>query len=261
MKVSNYLDNHTKRILIIGLPGSGKSTLAAELAETMKLFWVDTENAASLFKKLSPKQQQNIELLSLKDSASYPIAADTLAVMFKTGKLHACDTHGKNNCPLCTKDANATWTDFDSSKLTSNDAVVIDTATQLSASILAHLMRLKPTDAKPERDDWGALRKHTEFFRSQFQAVDYNLIVISHVTEAELDNGLSKLVPNFGSAAMSASFAKSFDEVIYCDIRNKKHVAFSSSTALPSVVTRSRTDFKIEDLPVPSLLPLFKPQS
>ena len=65
-------------------------------------------------------------------------------------------------------------------------------------------------------------------------------------------------MPAFGSKDMSSKVAKAFSHVIYTDIKNKKHVAYSSSTALSNVLTKSRTDFCIEDLPNPSLIPLFK---
>jgi hypothetical protein len=97
----------------------------------------------------------------------------------------------------------------------------------------------------------------TEFFCSQFQAVRFNLIVIAHVTEAKTEDGKTKLVSNFGSASMSSEFSKAFDHVIYCDLKNGKHTAGSSSTYNAAVLTKSRTDFMIEKLVVPSLLPIF----
>ena len=66
-----------------------------------------------------------------------------------------------------------------------------------------------------------------------------------------------KLVPAFGSAGMSASFASAFDHVIYTEIKNGKHRAYSKSTASPKFLTRSRSDFAIEDLAIPSLASVF----
>lgn len=246
-----------QRVAVVGLPGSGKTTLVAALASMYRLHWLDIENGAETLLKLSPAQQANIDLIRLPDSASYPIAADTLATLFRAGKANICHAHGKSGCAICTK-ANPTAFDIlDFSLLDSNDIVVIDSGTQWSNSILAHIMKAKPVDAKPERDDWGSLRKHTEFALSQMQAATFNLVVIFHAQEAAMEDGKTKLVPTFGSAAMSTEVAKAFGHVVYCDVRNRKHVAFSSSTALPNVLTKSRTDFEIEKLAIPSLLPIF----
>lgn len=246
-----------QRVAVVGLPGSGKSTLVAALAVTHKLHWIDVENGAESLLKLSPEAQANINLIQLPDSASYPIAADTLAQLFRAGKANICHAHGKVNCALCNKTAPEAFDTLDFSALDSNDIVVIDSGTQWSNSILAHIMKARPVDAKPERDDWGALRKHTEFALSQMQAATFNLVVIFHAQEAAMEDGKTKLVPTFGSASMSTEVAKAFGHVVYCDIRNRKHVAFSSSIALPNVLTKSRTDFEIEKLDVPSLAPIF----
>lgn len=258
MKLSQHRPSATKRILILGLSGSGKSTLAAEMAEQgWNLIWINVENASETLMKLSPEAQERINLINIPDTSSYPIAAQTLMKLFKDGKASICDEHGKHLCPICSKNPEAIITNLDFSILTSKDIVVVDTGTQISYSILAYTMKDKSIDTKPERDDWGALRKYTEFFKSQFQGARYNLIVTCQCQEAELENGVMKLVPSFGSAAMSANFASAFDHVIYTEIKNKTHKAFSGSTANSSVLTRSRSDFLIENLSKPTLLPIF----
>jgi len=265
MRLSDSFAGSTmpQRVAVVGLPGSGKTTLVMALASMYRLHWIDIENGAETLLKLSAAQQNNIDLIKLPDSASYPIAADTLAQLFRAGKANICHAHGKVSCAICTAkaksapDAPSAFDTLDFSLLDSNDIVVIDSGTQWSNSILAHIMKAKPVDAKPERDDWGSLRKHTEFALSQMQAATFNLVVIFHAQEAPMEDGKTKLVPTFGSASMSTEVAKAFGHVVYCDIRNRKHVAFSSSTALPNVLTKSRTDFEIEKLAVPSLLPVF----
>jgi hypothetical protein len=257
MKLSKAVQVQTQKVAIIGLPGSGKTTLAAALAAKFRLHWIDVERGSVALFKLPAEAQANVDLIQLPDSASYPIAADTLANFFKLGKMNVCHAHGKHECTICKKSAPEAFDSLDTALLDSNDIVVIDSGTQWSNSILAHIMKAKSVDAKPERDDWGALRKHTEFALSQMQAVQYNLVVIFHAQEAALEDGKTKLVPTFGSASMSTEVAKAFDHMVYCDIRNRKHVAFSSSVALPNVMTKSRLDFEIEKLAVPSLIPVF----
>jgi len=258
MKLTSYKASATKRVLITGISGSGKSTLAAELAEHgYNLIWLNLENAADGLLKLSTEAQDRVELINIPDSASYPIAAATLLVLFKNGKANICDAHGKDACPVCAKTPGAIITPIDFSKLTDKDVVVLDSGTQLSYSIMSYVTKDAPVEAKMERDSWGQLRKYTEFFKSQFQGFRGNLIVICQCTEAELDDGGLKLVPSFGSAAMSASFASAFDCVLYTEIKNGKHRAFSKSTASPKVLTRSRGDFEIEKEEKLSLVNLF----
>jgi AAA domain len=259
MKLTKALQADPVRALIMGLPGSGKSTLAAKLAsEGINLKWIDLENSLSVLQKMDAAAMERVEVLALKDSASYPVAAETLMVLFKEGKVHACNQHSKHNCPLCKPLGADAFTDIDFSTLTANDCVVLDSSSQLSASLLANITKGKAVDSKPERDDWGSLRKYTEFFTSQFQACPVNLIVIAHAMEAEMEDKKIKLVPTFGSAGASANFAKAFNDVIYTEVKNKKHVAYSSSVATMNIITKSRSDFDIEKLPVASLLPLFK---
>jgi hypothetical protein len=257
MKLTSHPSIRTTKVLVTGIPGSGKSTLVAQLAEVYNLIWIDLEGGASTLTKLPIDWQERIDLISLPDSASYPIASDTLTQLFKSGKASICQTHGKVNCPICKK-AGAGFDSVDFSTLGPDTIVVIDSVTQLSHSILSHVTRAQPVDYKPEWDDWGSLRKITEFFCSQFQAVSFNLVCIAQVTEAKLDDNRTKLVPSFGSAGMSASFSKAFDHIVYCEVRNGKHVAGSSSRYNNSILTRSRTDFCIETLAIPSLLPVFR---
>ena len=162
---------------------------------------------------------------------------------------------------MCSK-PDSLVTRFDFTKFSSSDVAVIDTGSQLGRSILAHVTKDESVDYKPERDDWGALRKYTEYFASQFQGFRGNLIVICHAIEHVTTNNKgevisSKLIPDFGSKGMALTFGKSFSHVIYMEVKNKKHRAYSSSTYSNECLTKSRTDFKIEDLPEPDLAPIF----
>lgn len=260
MKLSKSDLDIYHRVLLTGLSGAGKSTLAAALAAEFKLIWIDIENGKDVLCKLPQAYLDNIQYVQIPDSASYPIAAQTLMALFKNWKATICHQHGKDNCPLCKKAEN--YTDIsdvlDFTSLTAETIVVLDGGTQLASSILSYVCKDKPVEYKPERDDWGGLRKYSEFFASQFQAFPGNFVMTCLAIEAEMEDNKTKLVPSFGSKDMSSKVAKAFSDVVYIEMKNKKHVAISSSTASNMVLSKSRTDFMIELLPEPSLIPLFK---
>jgi hypothetical protein len=257
MKLSEKdIDPYT-RALVFGFPGTGKSTLAAKLSETHNLIWLSLDNDADVLRKLPAEWQERINLVDIPDSAAFPVAAQTLMQLFKLQKGKICYDHGVWACPACSKRSPERFTHLDFTKLDSSHIVVVDTGSQLGRSILAHTLKDQPVEYKPERDDWGALRKFTEFFASQFQAARFNLIVICHAVDAELKDKSTRLIPDFGSKPMAMTFGKAFSHVIYTEMLNKKHRAYSKSTHANNIPTKSRTDFAIEALPEPSLVSLF----
>ncbi len=256
MKLTKADSDVFHRVLVVGLSGSGKSTLVSKLAAHFRLIWIDLENSKDVLIKLDQAALDNITYIGIPDSASFPIAAQTLMDLFKNNRAEICEAHGKNNCAICKKDSAPTES-VDFTSLDSQTIVVVDSITQLSASLLAYLCKDKPVTYKPLMDDWGGLRKYTEFFSSQFQAFPGNLVCMCQAVEAEMEDGKSKIVPAFGSKDMSTKIPKSFGDVIYVEVKNRTHMAFSSSVASNVVLSKSRSDFEIESLPEPSLIPLF----
>lgn len=260
MKLSQKAAVNTTRVIVMGLSGTGKSTLTSELTKEFNLKWFTLDNDSDILLKLPLEQQERIELFDLPDSATFPVAADTLMKLFRSKKGDICHAHGVFSCVACKKQGDPSlYTEIDFTTLDpKKDVVVIDTGSQLSHSILAKATKDKPVDYKPERDDWGALRKWTEFFYSEFQAARFNLVVIFHAIEVEMEDGKFKLVPSFGSKDMSSKIAGAFSHVVYTDIVNKKHKAFCKSTESSAFLTKSRTDFDISKFDPPSLIAIFK---
>lgn len=246
-----------ERVAVVGLPGTGKTTLASKLSEKFNITIIDTENDAACLKKLPVEWQERINYIKIPDSAAFPVASETLMHLFKNNKANICVQHGKNECALCKK--NSAYFDLvDLTKFTAKDILILNTGTQLSSSIFSHITKGRPVETKAERDDWGQLRKFTEFFASQWQAAEYNLVVIFHAIESELEDKKKRLVPSFGSAGMSGTIGGKFDHIVYTDVINKKFKAFSDATYSSGIQTKSRTDFRIEDLSEPSLIPIFE---
>lgn len=262
-KLSDKEASKTHRVMIFGAPKAGKSLLAAQLAEHYKLIWVDMENGHETLFQLPKAWQENIELIELKDTKSYPIAAETALKMVKKA-VFVCDAHGKDNCMICkkqelTKEGSAPSVHIDLPNLGHDSVVVFDSLTQLTSSFISQITRGKPDEYKLQTDDWGDLAKLIDIFLSHLQQAGYNVIVISHEVESETEGKKKTLVPVGGSRNSSRNVAKFFDHVVYAERKNKKHVFSSSTCASTTILTGSRTGACLEN-GTGSLLEIFKPE-
>jgi len=258
-KLSSKTSSSTHRVLIFGGPKAGKTLLAGKLAEHYKLIWVDMEKGYETLFQLPKDWQERIELVSLPDTRSFPIAIETCLKLVK-GAVNICETHGKVSCMLCKKD-NLPTVDVNLPVLTNDTVVVFDSLTQLSNSAIASITKGKPDEYKLDYDDWGNLGKLLDIFLSHLQQANYNVVVISHETEAETEGKKKKLVPVGGTRNFSRNIAKYFDHVVYAETKNRKHVFSSSSTGSSTILTGSRSGVALEETPEGgSLLQIFKPE-
>lgn len=257
MKLTDKLPSATHRVLIFGAPKSGKTQLAATLASQYNLLWFDLENGYGTLLKLPKQEQEKIELVSIPDSKMFPIAIETMLKVVSGSKVEICEAHGKVNCPLCKKDSLPSTT-VELSALGNDTVVVIDSLSQLSNSAVAFITKGQPDDYKMDFSDWGNLRTLVEKFLSQIQQARYNVVCISHEEEVEMEDGRKKIVPVCGSSKSSRNTAKYFDHVLYCELKNKKHITASSTTYANNILTGSRTDVFMDGDVNPTLLSIFK---
>lgn len=258
MKLTQKAESSVHRVLIYGPPKTGKTELAGALAEYKKLLWVDLENGYTTLLKFPQEWKERIEIISLPDTRSFPIAIETCLKMVKGMKVSICEEHGKVACPSCTTQKKPA-VEVELSKLDSDTVVVFDSLTQLTNSAIAHITKGKPDDYKMEFDDWGNLGKLMEIFLSHIQQAPFNVVCISHETEAELEDGKLKLVPVAGSRTFSRNVAKYFDHVVYAEVKNRKHNFLSSTTSAINLNTGSRTGIVLESTAAPKLITLFEP--
>jgi len=256
MKLTDKIPTTTHRVLIYGAPKSGKTQLASMLATNYNLLWFDLENGYATLLKLPKDAQERIELISIPDSKTFPIAIETMLKVITGNPVSICEVHGKVACPLCRKD-NAPTTEIELAKLGGETVVVIDSLTQLTNSAIAFITKNQPDDYKMDFSDWGNLKAIVEKFLSQVQVARYNIVCISHEEEVEMEDGRKKIVPVCGSSKSSRNTAKYFDHVIYCDVKNRKHSVASSTTFANSILTGSRTDIVLESEVSPSLMSIF----
>lgn len=257
MKLSQKSASKSHRALVFGPPKSGKTQLAGELSKEFNLIWFDLENGVDTLLKLPIEQQERIEVITLPDTRSYPIAIETMLKVIKGGKNDICDKHGKVSCGLCKKDS-LPFTSIELATLSLDTIIVVDSLTQLTNSAISHITKNQPEDYKLNYDDWGNLGKLMDTFLSHVQQAGFNIVCISHETETEMEDGKMKLVPTAGTRAFSRNTAKYFDEVIYCEVKNKKHIAASSTLYNGNILTGSRTGATLETQEAASLIPIFK---
>lgn len=257
MKLSQKTASKSHRALVFGPPKSGKTQLVGELSKSFNLIWFDLENGVDTLLKLPLSQQERIEVISIPDTRSFPIAIETCLKAIKGGKGSICETHGKWICAVCTKDS-APLIPLELSSTPLDTIVVFDSLTQLTNSAISHITKNQPEDYKLNYDDWGNLGKLMDSFLSHVQQAGFHVVCISHETEVEMEDGKNKLVPTAGTRNFSRNTAKYFDEVIYCEVKNKKHIAASSTIYSGNILTGSRTGAILESSSSASLIEIFQ---
>lgn len=260
MELTNYVEDKRSRVVLYGDPFTGKTTLAAQLAMKYKLVWIDVEHGAtSIVRNLDKQYHSNINLIQIPDSRTNPMAAETCLKIFSGAKCVICIEHGKVNCPICARVSDAKFNEVCLRELQNDQIVVLDSSTQLFSSIMAHVTRNEKDDYKMNFDDWGTVGRILDKIFSQIQGGNYNCVVIAHaqMVGVEKSDRITKLVPIGGSSNFNRTYAKYFDDVVYCELANGKHKFTSKTGASPQVITGSKNNIAIEDMAVPSLIPFF----
>lgn len=256
MKLSQKTASKSHRVLVFGPPKSGKTRLVGQLATRFNLIWFDLENGADTLLQLDSASQDRVELIQIPDTRSFPIAIETCLKVIKGTKGTICEQHGKWNCAICTKDQKASTT-VELNSLPLDTIVVFDSITQLTNSAIAFITKDQNDDYKLDYDDWAKLGKLMDTFLSHVQQAGYHVVCISHETETEMEDGAIRLVPTAGTRNFSRNTAKYFDEVMYCEVKNKRHVVGSSTLYNNKILTGSRSGTVLETQTEPSLIPIF----
>lgn len=248
----------TNRVLVYGPPKVGKTRLVGALAEKFNLLYIDIENGKKTLRQLPADWQQRIFPLSIPDTRTYPIAAETCLALIKGQKGTICENHSKWNCQVCRKNGDPVE-ELELNILDSTWIVVLDSLTQLSNSVMAHLLRHEADTYKPEWGDYRNQGALLDRFLGHVQQAPFNVVCISHETETQMVDGKPKLVPVAGTTNFSRNTAKYFDDVVYCNVVNREHKFASASTWSTQILTGSRGNVEIESMGEASLLPFFDP--
>ena len=252
MNLDEYAPSAARKVLVYGQPKSGKTALVGKLAEIKKLHYFDGEDGIKTLlnpEMLKPEFRKNVNVFRIPDTQHLPAFADTLLKVLKGGNQTICATHGLVNCPKCSKDGSPT-NSINVDTFGPDDVLVIDSVSQLAASIMHRICSSQiakgTEDLRPEWDQYRAQGFLLDRIFSILQAAPYHVVCISHEQLVEMEDGKKKIVPIGGTSNFSKTFAKYFDDVVYCDKVNGKHMAASSSTYSNSIITGSRAGKAIE---------------
>lgn len=266
MKLTDYKQSMARKILVYGAPKTGKTDFVGQLASLKKLWWLDLEDGIKTLvhsPRITPAMIGNIELIKIPDTQIFPIAARTILHLIKGLPGTICEQHGAWKCPAC-KTANAPAAAIDLSSFTNNDVLVIDSVSQLAQSAMNDIQKAviaaDKFDVKPDWDDYANQGRIMDRIFSIMQQAPFNVVAISHEQLVEMEDGKKKLVPIGGTSQFSKTFAKYFDDVVYCEKVNSKHKFATSSTYSNSIVLGSRTGKELEKMTegTGTILELFK---
>lgn len=263
MNFNDYTESVARKILVYGAPKTGKTDLVGQLAEKKKLWWFDFEDGAKTLIH-SPRMKKewfsNIEIFRIPDTQIFPVAARTMLKVIKGAPVTICHKHGVADCAICKRDG-LPGSRIALNEFTNDDVLVIDSVSQLAQSamndIQAKIIAADKFDAKPDWDDYANQGRIMDRIFSIAQQAPFNVVSISHEQVVEMEDSKKKLVPIGGTSQFSKTFAKYFDDVVYCELVNKKHKFASSSTYSNSVVTGSRSGKELEKSENPKLIELF----
>lgn len=253
-------ESSTHSILIYGDSGVGKTRMAATAAlipQINRIVWIDLENGKDtiLHMGLPDEALAKIELFSMVDSRKEPFVMNAMLKMFQSKTdVPICENHGKMSCLSCTQEK-APFQNFNLTKLTPNDLVVVDTGTQLTDCGVNALLKGQPEDAILQIQEWGTVNNWLKSILQVVQAGRYtNFIVLCHVLYDQQYHGTgpnkelvkTKLYPNMGTKTFSGLVGKYFGTVVFLEIKGNKHTGGSSSTYKVNCTSKSRIGAQVE---------------
>lgn len=262
--ISNQAIPAASAILIYGGPRTGKSLLASTIAKATwikRVYWFDLEKGLDTLIFANKTNTPNYLCLTEEElgkiipinvidglNPGETVAAETLLKVFTSKKpLHVSQKTGKV-VPLPNEDT----VEINYKALDASDAIVIDSGSQLSDSIVAMTEHELQEKQKGDKDVHGMLvylaaTEHMNALMSSIQAAKTNIIMVTHQYEIQnQDESGSTLLPLFGSKNYVHKVAKYFGQIVYTSIALGKHRVGSASTYKSGVSTGSRTHVALE---------------
>ena len=230
-------------MLLYGAAKTGKTSLAATIAKLdyiERIWWFDIERGLDAVilayqeGRLEERHLAKIIPISVADTKQEPIATETLLkAICGRRPVYIDPTTGK-----CHDKLSDELIEFDMTKMTDKDLIVIDSLSQFGQSTLNAATLGKPTEYKLQLDDYGAAQKWGYDLLTTVQAAQRcHFLCITHVRMNEDELGRTTVMPLMGSSTVSANVAKHFNTVVYLEKSLKQLKATSS--VLGSVTAQS----------------------
>lgn len=254
------LTKEPQSVIVYGPPKSGKTLLMGMLAQGYRLHWFDLENGSATLFQLPQELHSNIELYKIRDTKDQPNAINSMLKIISGDKVTICDAHGKSTCTDCLRNKES-FSEINLSNLsTEKDIVVVDSFTQLTSSANAHATRglNRDKNQNEEFSHWRYQGTLLEKYLDYVQNSTFNSVTIAHEMGVDQVDGTEKVMPAGGTKNFARNVAKYFGHIIYCDVKNSKHRAASSTTAHTKILTGSRTNIEVASDPHKLVLDIFR---
>ncbi len=254
---AEVVTNHN--FLVYGLPKTGKTELVATVAEAEEfdtIYWFDPDNGIEtvrrMFKdgKISEAALRKIVYIKIPDTRVNPQAIVTLlAAICTRNPVTICEQHGAVACADCKREGKGSIP-FHYVKLTKRCAIVIDSLSAVGDSALNKACEGKPSEYKPQLDDYGSVNKWLTDLCITLQAAEVcPVFAITHATVEKDELGNEKITPICGSSTFSGKVAKYFGTVIYMEKKMGKHKASSTSLSNMGTQAGSRLGLNLDTAP------------
>lgn len=263
LKEKREKESSTHSILIYGDSGSGKTLLtanAALLPEIHTIYWIDLENSRDTIfgMNLPDWALKKIKLFSMLDTRKEPHVMNAILRMFSSKTdVPICEEHGRMNCLPCNSEKKS-FQQFNLTKMTHNDLLVIDSGSQLTDCAINALLKGQPEDAILQIQEWGTVNNWLSAILQVVQMGKYvSTIVLTHVLYDEEYSGTgpnktllrTRLFPMMGTKSFSTKVGKFFGTTIFLELKGGKHTGGSSTTYKMNCQTKSRLNVAVEKAP------------
>lgn len=277
MKSRDHQQSDVNHVCIYGDPGTGKSTLAMELLASgfkIKYFSIDAGIPRTIYNNGQPRpmtedELDRLEIFVLRDTSSFPVGIQTCRKVIGGGEYNICDTHGQIDCSVC-KRSGLGFSRVCLGEMAGDEVVIFDHLTNIGNSALntcwdgesfvnaGKEAAQKDSDVNSTFTTWRQQGWLIGDFLTKVQIAPFNVVVIAQEMLAIFDDRSRKITPHAGTKDFSSTAASYFGEVIHCSVKNGSHRFGSSSTYQSGIITKSRSNIKIEDMAVPSLVPFLR---
>jgi len=270
-------EDFAKKIILFGAPGSAKTHIAATIAKVpsiKRVFWFDLENGLETVvfavdskgaPLLTDDQLTKIIPIRIEDTRELPRAAETLLKVFTSTTGAVIDNKSGKVIEGVAPLGADTTTKINIFQLTEEDAIVVDSGSQLADSVI-HLVKQSNPEMKSIQRIFGQVNPDLAAILTGIQATKAVVVMCTHtlditktvrVDKNTTEERLLRTVPMMGSRPFSDRVAKYFGYKIHTYVNGSTHRATCKLGKIDKVLVSSRRPISFEDNVDPSLECIF----